>query len=98
MNEKVKLSWEDWIKTRPECVQKLAVEFPVGTIVDIDEVRLYLIGYTEEDALIFSPIDPNIDYPLAKCFSVYIPAADLRNRDIFDYTPGESDAVHNSIN
>lgn len=45
-----------WIASRPECVRKLALEFPIGTTVDVGNETLYLIGWTESDMLILSPL------------------------------------------
>jgi hypothetical protein len=52
----------EWLKTRPECVQKLAEEFPLGSKIDVAGIVHYLIGYTEDDRLVISPIDPSEDY------------------------------------
>ena len=52
-------SYEDWLSTRPECVQKLAREFPLGTTLDLgnDEIG-YLIGWTEGDEILFTRENP----------------------------------------
>lgn len=58
------MSVEDWLATRPTCVQELAQEFPPGqvslNVTDAnDEVQTwYLIGYAEGDELIFSTVHP----------------------------------------
>lgn len=54
--------WEAWLATRPECVRKLAAEFPLGTEIEINGVPHWLLGYTENDMLIISPINPGEDY------------------------------------
>jgi hypothetical protein len=42
----------EWLKTRPECVQKLAAEFPIGSVFKVgDEWPLHLLGWTERDIL-----------------------------------------------
>lgn len=53
-----------WLATRPECVQKLAKEFPLEEVgvVGVNGELLHLCGYTENDMLIFSTVDPRIDY------------------------------------
>jgi hypothetical protein len=56
------VSWEQWVASRPESVQKLAKEFPPGTRIKVRGQLAYLIGYTEGDSLIFSIIDPNRDF------------------------------------
>lgn len=70
---------EAWLATRPECVQRLAAEFPLNTVVDMpDGKRLYLCGYTEDDRLILSEIDPAVDYDAALAQRTYLCAEHLR--------------------
>jgi len=47
-------TWDEWLSTRPECVRKLAAEFPVGLIIEHEGKLLHLLGYNESDMLIFS--------------------------------------------
>jgi hypothetical protein len=51
-----------WLATRPVCVRKLAAEFPLDTRLDVKGVTMWLVGYTEGDELLVSPINPNVDY------------------------------------
>lgn len=67
-----------WLKTRPECVQKLAIEFPFGSIFIHDEKRLYLLGYTENDSLVVSEVDPFDDYDGARESQSYLCADHVR--------------------
>ncbi len=67
-----------WIATRPQCVQRLAEEFPVGTVVGIHGRKLYLIGWTEGDELILSSIDPFADYEGATAAREYLCASHVR--------------------
>lgn len=55
----------EWIASRPESVQKLAAEFPLGTSFDVRGETLYLVGYNEDDSLIVSRFDPYEDYEAA---------------------------------
>ena len=72
---------EEWLLTRPPCVQELAKEFPVGTVVDGGPAgRLYLMGWTEDDMLILSPIDPHERYDEAYAARVHLCAAHLRSK------------------
>lgn len=71
--------YQGWLATRPECVQKLAAEFPLGTVVQHDGTNLYLLGYTEDDTLIMSEIDPGVDYDGANASKVYFCAGHLRD-------------------
>ena len=57
--------FEQWLATRPESVRELAKEFPLGLEIGVGGVTHYLIGYTEDDSLIISPIWPGDDYDAA---------------------------------
>lgn len=55
-------SMEEWLAARPACVQALAAEFPIGMqFTDADET-VWLIGYTESNELIFSGVNPYLDW------------------------------------
>jgi hypothetical protein len=71
---------EDWLKTRPEWVQKLASEFPLGTVIDVDGYDHYLIGYTEGDEVVISPISPFEDFDAAYKERMILCAEHLRVR------------------
>jgi len=72
-------SMEAWLASRPECVQKLAAEFPHGTqVTDASGTVFYLLGYTEDDRLIVSPISPFDDYDRAMEERTYVCAEHLR--------------------
>jgi hypothetical protein len=51
-----------WIKSRPQCVQKLAAEFPLLTQLEFWGEAHFVIGYTEDDMLILSPVSPLADW------------------------------------
>jgi len=68
---------EEWLKTRPECVQKLAEEFPFTAMYNVEEPH-YLVGYTENDQLILSLIDPGKDYDRALEEKIYVCAEHFR--------------------
>lgn len=74
-------SFAGWLKTRPECVQKLAARFPVGHVYVIDGVKHYILGWTENDMVIFSLTDPSQDYKRAMANKVYLCADHLEARD-----------------
>lgn len=73
-------AWKEWIATRPECVQKLAAEFPPGTkiIFEGDGTIAFIIGYNEDDSLIITKVDPSRDYQKALEARRYICAEHLR--------------------
>jgi hypothetical protein len=73
------ISWEDWLATRPPKVRALAQEFPVGLVLeDEDGCQLHVIGYTEQDHLIVSPVSPDLDYHAALASRCYLCAAHVR--------------------
>jgi hypothetical protein len=71
-------AWEEWIASRPECVQRLAREFPVGITLAIHGSRYYLLGYNESDMLLVSKINPREDYDGALAATEYIHADCVR--------------------
>lgn len=69
-----------WYSSRPECVRKLMLEFPIGTSIDVEGKTFYLIGYTEDDMLIISPLtffDHDYDEVLAA--KTYLCASHVRS-------------------
>lgn len=68
-----------WLASRPESVQKLAAEFPGGTVIMFDGVSHHILGYTEDDTLILSPVNPGVDYDSAMSNRVYLCAQHLRD-------------------
>jgi len=83
--------WDDWLSTRPECVRKLAAEFPLETTIDVDGEILYLVGYNEGDMLIMSPINPFDDYDGALANKKYICASHLRRLQCSECSYGLQD-------
>lgn len=71
-----------WLKTRPEKVQGLAAEFPPGWEFEYEGVTYYVVGYTESDRLIISPIRPtnDEDYEASMAARTYVCADHLRVR------------------
>jgi hypothetical protein len=52
---------EEWLASRPESVRKLLAEFPMGTEIMIDDRPWWVIGATEDDILVISPVMPSDD-------------------------------------
>ncbi len=71
-------AWADWLKDRPESVQRLATEFPPDVGIVLEGVIHYVIGYTEGDRLILSPVDPSVDLEAAHEEKVYLCASHVR--------------------
>lgn len=70
---------EEWLASRPECVQALAKEFPMHSRFQMgDGPILYLCGYTEDDHLIVSPLNPWEDYERAISERFYLCASRFR--------------------
>lgn len=57
--------FEEWLATRPECVQELAKIFRPMDMVIFGGAVYYVIGYTEDDMLIVSKTNPAEDYEKA---------------------------------
>jgi hypothetical protein len=70
---------EAWLASRPECVQNLAKEFPIGTTVLLDGVEHYLLGYTENDMLVLSKINPCEFYDEAMENQIHMCAQHIRD-------------------
>ena len=68
-----------WLKTRPESIQRLAAEFPLGTTFGIGDKKAFLVGYNEGDMLILSYTDPYNDYEKATTEQFYLCASHARN-------------------
>ena len=64
-----------WLKTRPPSVQALAEKFPCGSHWHVAGKVYWLIGYTEDDCLIVSQIDPYEDYDRAVQMKEYVYAS-----------------------
>lgn len=56
---------DEWLATRPKSVRALAAEFPIGTRVSVGDEKWFVIGYTETDMLIVSPVDIQVNYDAA---------------------------------
>ena len=70
----------EWLKSKSDGVQLLALEFPAGTtFLNSDGILLWLVGYTDGNALLMSPIDPHKDYDAAAASYVRVEANDVRN-------------------
>jgi hypothetical protein len=78
-------AFKEWLLSRPGSVQALAREFAHGASVQIgDGPLLYVIGWTEGDALILTAMPPDIMFSSEEKYRegfdarVYICAAHLR--------------------
>ena len=71
-------SLNEWIQTRPTCIQDLAGEFPMGTEFEMEGERMYLIGWTESDGLIVSPVNPHESYDESIAQKIYVCAEHFR--------------------
>jgi hypothetical protein len=69
---------EEWLASRPACVQALAREFPVGSKLEIHGTVMHLIGYTEADRLIVTPLNPRKDFAAAVAAQEYVCASHFR--------------------
>lgn len=65
-------SYQAWLASRPEVVQRLAHQFPPGTRVHLDGDLHWVVGWDEGGLLILSPINPSVDYDAALAAKVYL--------------------------
>lgn len=70
--------FEEWVASRPPSVQALMAEFAMGSHYIIDGELHHLIGFTEDDKLILSTVDPAEDYDGALDARVYLCAEHVR--------------------
>ncbi len=73
-----KQAMKEWLRGRPKAVKQLAKEFPPGYEFEINEIRYYVIGYHEPDALVISKHNPALDYQNATKDNQMIHAEHLR--------------------
>lgn len=53
------LSFRAWMLTRPECIQKLAIEYPYGMyLCTIRGAKQYVVGWNESDCVLVSTCVP----------------------------------------
>ncbi len=69
---------KEWLSTLPECVQKLAAEFPPGKRLYWFGATAWVVGWHESDQLIVSRTDPSVDYDRAVATKEYICADHVR--------------------
>lgn len=58
--------YQKWLATRPECVQKMAAEFPAGSQFRFNDGSLWLFGYGEPNFLVLVTTSPFEDYEAAR--------------------------------
>ena len=75
-----------WLATRPECVRRLAAEFPPGTRLECRGRVLHVVGWTEQGSLVVCEPDPAEDWDAAMAAKEYVCAAHYR---ACDHTAGE---------
>jgi hypothetical protein len=73
---------QDWLATRPASVQKLAAEFPPRTILIVKGITMHVMGWTEGDDLLVSPVDPYFDYDRAYATRQRLCASHARSGEI----------------
>lgn len=74
-----KEAWEKWLSEQPATVRSLAREFPVSSVYDTPDGELWVIGYSEGDEVMLTPLNPYKDYHAAYALHVYVHAQCLRD-------------------
>lgn len=72
-------SFEAWAASRPEQVQALIRRFPNGSLFLVNNQVHYVIGWTENDKLILSPVNPVLEFKRAQDEKIYICAKHFRS-------------------
>lgn len=54
-----------WIASLPDNVQRLIGAFPLNSVFMIEGEKYYLLGYTEDELVIVTPVSPANDYDAA---------------------------------
>lgn len=70
---------QEWIASRPPSVRALAAEFPLGSVIDETD---YVIGWTENDMILVSPIWLGYDYEAAMSGKRRVCAAHVRDGSV----------------
>lgn len=91
--EEQQAAYDAWLASRPECVRKLAAEFPINSRFMVEGILFHLLGYTEGDTLIVSPIDPLDFYDEAMAAKVYMCAEHFRGIKPQIYDDSQTDQV-----
>ncbi len=78
MSDQERRVFYEWLSTRPPSVQKLGMEFPYTSVLMVADKPMFVIGYTENDMLILSSIDPRTDYDRAREVAEYVCARHFR--------------------
>ena len=80
--------FDEWLEKRPESIKKLAAEFPFGTVWKIHAEDLVIVGWNEQDIVIFSKlwsIGPDKELHIDRIFlpesRIYICAEHLRGNE-----------------
>lgn len=78
MSKSLEEAIREFLQGRPPIIHALAREFPPGLELMMEGVRHWLIGWTEEEELIFSPVDPQENYEGALQDKIYVCADHFR--------------------
>jgi hypothetical protein len=69
--------YRHWMRSKPASIRQLESRFPIGSTVMIRGMIHYLYGYNESNMLMFSHINPCVDYDLGCNTIKYICAEHL---------------------
>jgi hypothetical protein len=75
----LKSQFEEWLKSRPASVQRLAHQFPPGSKLLVDGKEHYVIGWTEDDFLVLSDVHPSENYDASVARKHHMCAAHVRS-------------------
>ena len=81
LEDEIEAAVAEWLSTKPQCVQDLAKEFPASTVILCDDKKFFILGWTENDMLAVTPIDPADNYDGAVAAVEYLCADCCRNNE-----------------
>jgi hypothetical protein len=85
--EHTAVAYQTWIASRPEVVRQNAIEFPMGSVITLEDGDYYVIGWTETSsretaALILSKIWIGDDYERAIATRIKLHAQHVRDGNV----------------
>lgn len=89
MDLETQKQWQEWIESRPPSVQQLAAKFPPESKFVIHGVRYYLLGYTEDEVLIVTKVNPALEYESAMESKEYVHASHFTLEEDHDRTEAD---------
>jgi len=72
-------SFIEWFKSKDPDLQKVIMDFPLGTVISMKGKSFWVVGYTDDKELSVSPINPHKDWSSSLSLSFRIPAERIKD-------------------